>query len=294
MSGFTPSVGLHLDIPDEDYHSQKDWLSSSGAKMLMPPSVPAHYQRWLTAPEVTRAAFDIGKVTHRLVLGQGADFEVVQKVTRDKQRVDAGDLITKSAQEHAAEIRAAGKVPILRDALTECQSMAEAVLANRVAAALFSNGHAEASAFWHDPETQVPCRARFDWLPEPVAGKRYIVPDFKTAADASPSEFARAGAKYRYHIQDQWYSDGIKALGIDDDPMFLFVIVEKGSHLVNILPWSPEVRKRASAMADRARRIYRECTDANDWPGYLRDGQIGDPMDTPAYVTYAEEDYIAS
>lgn len=294
MSEFTPAPGLHLDVTDAEYHGQKDWLSASGLKMLIPPSTPAHYQLWLKQPEEIKPQFDLGKIVHALVLGKGAEFEVVQKVTRDKQRVDADDLKTASAQQHAAEIRAAGKVPTFRAVLEEAQAMAAAVLADDVARALFSNGHAEASAFWIDPATGVQCRARFDWLPEKVEGRRLIVPDLKTAADASHLEFARAASKWRYHIQDAHYSDAIRALELDDDPAFLFVAVEKRSHLVNVIPWGADVRKRAHAMCDRARRIYRECTETGDWYGYRRANEVSPPMDTPGYVTYAEEGFLAS
>lgn len=287
--------GLYADMAEADYHGAHDWLSASGIKRLIPPSTPAHFHQWVTgaSTEEPKAHFDLGKVVHAIVLGKGAAFEVVQKAGRDKVRRDADDLKTVSAQEHAAEIRAEGKVPILRDVLTEAEAMAAAVLGDPVAAALFSHGTAEASAFWVDPATGVQCRARFDWLPDKVEGQRLIVPDLKTARDASSQKFTRAAGDYAYHVQDANYSDGIKALGIDEDPAFLFVAIEKGSHLVNILPFSEEDRRLGRAMCDKARRIYRECSETGIWPGYRSPTEVSPPMELPPYITNNQEDWVA-
>lgn len=288
----TITPGLHLDLPEEQYHGALDWLSASGIKKLIPPSTPAHFKQALGV-EVFKPQFDTGKIVHALVLGKGAEFEVVQKVGRDKVKRDADDLKTVSAQAHVAEIRAAGKVPVVRDDIAEAESMAAAVLADPVARALFSNGTAEASAFWIDPATGVQCRARFDWLPDKVEGRRLIVPDLKTANDASPQEFPRAAGKYGYHVQDAMYCDGIKALGIDEDPLFMFVVIEKSSHLVNVLPWSNDSRRLGHAVVDRARRVYRECVEADSWPGYRNPEAVSPPMDLPPYIAYPQEEYAS-
>ena len=292
MSGV--AAGLVYDMSDEEYHSSHDWLSASGIKKLVPPSTPAHFKQWIDGQgtEEPKAHFDLGKITHALVLGRGAEFEVVQKVGRDKVRKDADDLKTVSAQEHAAAIRAEGKVPILRDDLAEAQAMADAVLTDPIASALLSTGTPETSAFWIDEATGVQCRARFDFLPEPRPGERLIVPDLKTAHNASRQKFTRSAGDWAYHVQDAHYSDAIQALGIDDDPAFLFVVIEKGSHLVNILPFDDADRKLGRALCDRSRRVYRECMETGDWYGYRRGDVIDEPMRLPPYITNTQEDWI--
>lgn len=287
----TITPGLHADMPEAEYHAAHDWLSASGIKKLIPPSTPAHFKKSLERGEEHKPHFDLGKIVHALALGKGAEFEVVQKVGRDKVRRDADDLKTVSAQEHAAEIRAEGKVPVLRDELTEAQAMAVAVLGDPVASALFSAGTAEASAFWTDAATGVQCRARFDWLPDVVDGQRLIVPDLKTAHNASRLEFTRSAGKWGYHVQDAHYSDAIKALGLDDDPMFVFVAIEKGTHLVNILPFSAGDRRLGRALCDRARRVFRECNETGDWYGYRRGAELNEPMELPPYITYPQEEF---
>ena len=262
--------GIYHDLAAEDYHAQSEWLSWSRMKNLIPPSTPAHFKAALDAPQERKRHYDLGKIVHKLVLGDGEEFEVVQALTRSKEPYDATDYKTVSAQEHRDAIYGRDNVPVLASELSEAKAMAASVKAHPIGSALFASGKPEVSLFWIDETTGVKCRARLDWLPDPVEGRRLIVPDLKTAANASPPEFAKAGAKHGYYGQAVHYSDGIKALGIDSDPVFLFVVVEKAP------PWLVSVgqfaerddRRLARAVVDHCRRLYAECTAAHSWPGY--------------------------
>ena len=148
--------------------------------------------------------------------------------------------------------------------------MAESVKAHDVASRLFHGGMAEVSLFWTDDATGVKCKARLDYLPEKQPGRRLVVPDLKSAVSADPGEFSRAAARFGYVMQQIHYSNGIRATGLDDDPAFLFVVVEKEPpHLVNVGQFAAEVDINATAAAlDKALRLYRECLATDTWPGW--------------------------
>jgi hypothetical protein len=131
-------------------------------------------------------------------------------------------------------------------------------------------GASEVSAFWVDEATGVQCKARFDYLPDKTPGKRLIVPDLKSAVSADPREFAKNAARFGYVLQQVHYSNALRHLGIDDDPAFVFVVVEKDApHLVNVGQFAEESDVRLSAAAlDKALRLYRECTATDTWPGW--------------------------
>lgn len=262
--------GVYYDLPAADYHAQHDWLSWSRMKYLVPPSTPAHFKASLTAGEERKRHFDMGKVVHALVLGDGKEFEVVQALNKAKETVDATSYDLVSAQRHRDEIYAAGKVPILRFELDVAEKMAASVKAHRIANALLSNGKPEVSLFWVDEATGVKCRARVDWLPDKVEGRRLIVPDVKTAVSAAPVEFAKAVANWGYFGQWTHYLDGIRALGLDDDPAWVFVTIEKSDpFLVSVSNFAQEEDvKLARGVVDHCRRLYRECSEADHWPGY--------------------------
>lgn len=251
--------GLYPDLSEADYRSQHEWLSVSGAKRLLPPSCPAKFKATLGVEE-HRPQFDIGKAFHAAVLGDGAEVVVV----------DALDWRGKEAREARIAAYERGAVPLLATDAAVVEAMTAAVHAHDTAPHLFSGGASEVSAFWTDEATGVKCKARFDYLPEKQAGRRLIVPDLKSAVSADPGEFSRAAARYGYVMQQIHYSSALQHLGVDPDPAFVFVVVEKDPpYLVNVGQFVEVADIAATAAAlDKALRIYRDCLAADTWPGW--------------------------
>lgn len=286
--------GVYPDLPAADYHAQHDWLSWSMSKYLIPPSTPAHFKAAIgKGGEERNRVFDLGKVTHTLVLGEGDRFEVVQSLNRQKEPQDATSYDLVSAQVDRDRIYAEGNVPILRHELAAAEAMAESVKAHRTANALLTNGSPEVSLFWIDKDTGVKLRARLDWLPEIVKGRRLIVPDVKTAKTAAPQDFAKACADFAYYGQHLHYLDGIKALGLDPDPAFVFVVIEKADpFLVSVVQIADKDDLSLSrAVVDHTRRLYSECLATDTWPGY---GEQVHRIELPAYWRYRMEEGLAS
>lgn len=284
--------GIYPDLKAEDYHAQHDWLSNSRAKLLLKPSCPAKFKAALEAGEEHKRHFDLGKVVHTLTLGDGDEFEVVMAKRRDGAAYEAESYDTKAAQAHRDAIYAAGKVPLLRAELDKAAAMAASVKAHPLASRLFADGTPEVSLFWIDPATGVKCRARLDWLPDSLKGRRLIVPDLKTAVSAEPGEFSRNAARFGYLCQHVHYSEGIRECGIDPDPAFLFAVVEKDPpHVVTVGQFTePDDLKLAAAMTDRARRVFAECTATDTWPGYVEG--VAD-LSLPTWFHYQNEEFVA-
>lgn len=251
--------GLYPDLADADYRSQVEWLSVSGAKKLLPPSCPAKFKATLGIEE-HKPQYDTGKAFHRLVLGDGPEV-----VVWDGDSWRSGDA---RAFREAAYV--AGQVPLLAAEMAAVEAMAAAVKAHDTAPLLFTGGAAEVSAFWVDEATGVQCKARFDYLPDPQEGRRLVVPDLKSAVSADPGEFAKSAARFGYVMQQIHYSSALRHLGIDPDPAFVFVVVEKDApHLVNVGQFADQNDIDATAVAlDKALRLYRDCLAADHWPGW--------------------------
>lgn len=198
--------GLYDGIPDKVYHGDRNSLSSSGARKLLPPSTPALF-KWEQDHPVYKATFDFGHAAHAEVLGTGMD---IIEVLADNWK-------TKAAQDTKKEIHAEGKTPLLTKDLAKVHEMADAIRSHETAATLLSNGKPEQSLYWPDPTTGITRRARLDWLPNP-SGSRLIVPDYKTAVSADENDFAKAAGDYGYYCQEAWYIDGIIELGIHPTP----------------------------------------------------------------------------
>lgn len=269
------------DLPDADYHGHKGSLSASGAKLLAPPNCcPAKF-RWAQDNPETKDVFDFGHVAHRLVLGKGAEYEVL----------DFDSWRTKDAKNASVEVRAAGKTPILRADYDRALEVAEAIKRDPLASSLFTDGQAEVSLFWPDAETGIVRRARFDWLKDKVDGKRRIIGDLKTARSAEPFTFGRSAADFGYAISAANYVDGAIACGLDDDPLFIFAAVEKTPpYVVSTFYATEDVIELGRSLMRSALRTYAECVKSDKWPGYAETPM---PLELPIYYTRQIEESIA-
>jgi hypothetical protein len=271
-------AGIYRDMPEDVYHADPvpgGSLSFSGAKKLLPPSCPARYFYDRAHPPKPSPAMELGTAAHKLTLGAGSQIVVV----------DAGDWRTKAAQDEAKAARAAGKVPLLPFEYAQAEAMATAVREHPVAGRLFDPdyGAPEQSAFWQDPETGVWLRLRADWLPFADRGRRMIITDLKTTVSAEPGSIAKSVWNFRYFQQDAWYSDGIRALGYDDDPAFVFVFVESAApYLVTVIQLDDDARDAGRAANRKAIERYRDCMECGIWPGYDQDIKRPFPGASPA------------
>jgi hypothetical protein len=276
------------DIGEAAYHADPvpgGSLSASGAKLLLPPSCPALYRYRRDHPKVS-AEFDYGTAAHKFVLDSGPDTVIV----------DAPDWRTKTAQDARKDARARGAVPLLIGELSALADMANAIARHPLAGALFDPDHGkpEQSLFWQDAEFGIWRRARLDWLPDPRPrpGRRLVIPDYKTCDKADPDSIRKAVANYGYHMQAAQYTDAAIALGLDDDPAFLFVFQEKTPpYLVNIAQLDPEATAAGRARNRRACEIWRDCTETGIWPGYEAQADDGITYITlPSWAARTEGD----
>lgn len=249
------------DLPDTAYHADRESLSSSGARMLLPPSTPAKFRYRMDSPPEHRDVFDFGHVAHSLVLGVGSPIVVV----------DADSWRTKAAQQEKQAAYDAGHVPILKADHDRAQALADVVREHPIASNLFAGGQPEKSIYWDDPATGTRLRARPDWLTD--IGGRPVIVDFKTAQSAAPTEFERKAGTFGYHFQAAFYIDGVKACGLADDPAFVLVAVEKEPPFeVGVYEFDPEAIEFGRKQVRQAIDLYARCVEADEWPGYTDDG----------------------
>jgi hypothetical protein len=256
--------GVWADMPEDVYHADPvpgGSLSSGGARTLLEPAGPAKFVYW-RGKQRNSATFDLGKAVHTEALGAGAGLAVV----------DADSWRTKAAKEAKEAAYAAGQIPVLTDDYRRVRLMVSALQAHPIAGALLAaEGDAEQSLFWIDQDTGVWCRARHDKAIRDRSGRLLIV-DVKTCENADEASVARSSANYGYYQQDAWYTDAAVALGLDDDPGFLFAFVEKQPpHLVHVVQHIAADIDTGRARNRRALQIYAECTQAGTWPGYPTD-----------------------
>lgn len=266
------------DLPDTAYHADKESLSSSGARLLLPPSTPEKFRYLIDNPPAPKKEYDFGHVAHRLVLGAGSDIVVVDA---DSWRTDKAKAVRKEAHE-------AGRVPILRHEFDEALAMEKQIREHPIAGALFADGRPEVSVYADDPATGVRLRARPDWLTELRSGRLAIV-DYKTTTNASPDVFAKSVASYGYDLQADWYRVLCDLAGLDADPAFLFVAQEKKPPFaVSVNELRADTLRDAHRMNRFAISLFAQCVEQNRWPGWESINLI----DLPRWAVYEREGII--
>lgn len=258
--------GVYDDMPLHVYHADPvpaGSLSSTGARKLLHPSCPAkfHYER--THGQSPKDEYDFGTAVHTFTLGTGPRIVAV----------DARSWQTAAAREQRVAERAAGNVPLLAKDYQRAKEVARAVRNNPTAAALLrpDRGVAEQSLFWRDPQTGVWRRGRPDWRTTSAEGRCLIV-DVKSTESAAPKDFARSIYKFGYHQQGAQYRDGVIALGIDKDPEFLMIAVEKQPpYVAEVYAIEPFHLELGAARNRRALEVFKDCTESGRWPGYTDD-----------------------
>jgi len=274
-------------IPADHYHADPvpgGSLSSTGARKLLAPSCPALFRHDLDHPPPPKASLDLGHAAHRMTLGAGPRLV----------RIPADVWRTTAVKEKVAQVRAEGGVPLRPKEWDQIHAMAAKLLEHPLAAALFRPGAGapEQTIVWCDEQTGVWRRAMLDFLPHPLAGRRLILVDYKTAESASPYAFARAAAKYGYYMQAPWYEDAVTAVGLAEpgEVAFLFVVQEKDDpFLVSVCQLDEPAMELGRRRNRRALEVFRDCSASGVWPGYSPTPRV-ELIGLPRYVFYQSEE----
>lgn len=262
------SPGIYADISNADYH-RDEALGSTSLKTLAT-RTPAHW-KWESEHPVHKDVYDVGTVAHSLILEDDASGVII---------VDAADWRTKAAKDAKEEARAEGKIAMLQKEYAPIIAMRESVMRHPLAKAAFTGHRAEESAFWDEGGLMLKCR--------PDAWQPGMLVDLKTVRSANPNDFGKTAHEFGYHQSAAHYIDGAKAATGEELP-FHFVLVEKTApYFVSVVELDIEAVNLGRQLNDRAKRIYRECADSGNWPGYPSNQTIY----LPAWAIYQAEELL--
>lgn len=160
-------------------------------------------------------------------------------------------------------------------------------------AELLSRGHAEVSAYWHEPVTdpatgeinQVLCRIRPDWV-HPVNDDSVILLDLKTFSSADAAEFSSQVARKGYAGQCAFYSRGYTKATGKKVAAFLFVVVESDwPYASAAYMLSEEWVSIADVENTRLLTRYAQCLSTDVWPSYSPTVQL---IEMPRWLSQGE------
>jgi hypothetical protein len=269
-------------LANEDYHARPE-ISSSDLKHII--NTPLHFKRLCleknTLERQSNEAFALGECAHSVFLEQATDgFTAVP---------DGIDRRTKQGRaDYEAFVAAnAGKRVISADQLKRVKEMFNVIASNTRASELVSRGGVliEESFLYRDEGTGLACKFRPDimWLGD----ESIEISDYKTAESAAPHAFAKAAARYYYHLSAAHYIVGAERLYNRPVTAYKFIVQEKSEpYAVAIYTMSMSDIQRAISM--RAGLIGRiaECMQTGLWPDWSSEERA---LSLPGYAFELKE-----
>lgn len=276
-------LGLRDDIPEHIYH-RSPGINKHGLDNI---SVsPLHYLTEKQNPKPSTPAMVIGSALHCLVLTPELfDQEYVREPKNKPRRPTVLQINPKKGDPKPEHIEALewwrnwenksdcktiisdnpGDDPFWKPGDWQTiHNIRDAVRAHPIASILLDpdQGWAERSCYWMDKETGRLCRCRIDFFNEAHG----LALDLKTAMSARMSDFMRSVSDYRYHVQAEMYSAGLKACGLHVQA-FVFVAVEKvPPYGIGIYTLNPQGRHIGRAMWRQDMRTFDQCKKLDEWP----------------------------
>ena len=252
--------------------SHKDYLAIdrvSNSYLTKLAQVPACTK----VPTVETAAMTFGTAFHTYVLEQNQFADKVEIMPKIDKR-------TKDGKAAYAEFIASaeGKTVIGIDDFVTIRNMKEAIQRHPRASLLLSEGIAESSIFWTDPETGIECKARPDFLTP--SG---VVVDLKKTRGAAPHSFLQSVLNFRYFLQAAFYLDGINQIDEIEYNRFAFIAAEADPpYRVEVYELDLEFIDHGYRECRRLLKLEAECREAEFYPHYQDPGIIF--LHKPAYL----------
>lgn len=258
-------------ISNADYHGDKTHLSASGVKKLL-----ENPYGFLNPVDKSTNNMLLGSVVHKLILEPDTFHEEFVVMPEFNRRTKDG----KAAYDEFMECNQ-DKDCITKDMHDQAVAMSEAVLNQKeIKDLLFSNGVAERSVFGEIDGVKVKCRP--DYYREDMG----LIVDLKTTADASPDAFVRSIANFGYFIQDPFYRDTMKSVGL---PVNKFVFVAVSSvepYMVGVYELTPQDIDFGRDMYQKAFEIYKDL-DSYKRPIFLgKEKEVVQTLVLPNYIYY--------
>lgn len=245
------TITYHLNFSD---YRKLDAVNWSSLKHLR--ESPLKYKYELSAPSRDTVPLQLGRAAHALVF-EPHTFE------RDFAIYEGGDRRGKVWEAFKAEH--AGQTILKINEIESVTAMAAAVRTHPLVVPYLDDGEYEKSITWTDPGTELPCKARLDFINAP----RKALIDLKTTGSIDAFRFGRIAARFGYHCQlGGHYRNGVThALGWEPEETFIIAVETDAPYDVAVFYLDDEdCFAGAEEVAELMARL-KAHREADLWPG---------------------------
>jgi hypothetical protein len=256
-----------LDVTPEQYHADQfgePSLSGSIAKRLVCESAAhaflAHARFGAQESDPTKAQ-DAGTIVHRLVLGKGADYQVI----------DHDDFRTKEARAQRDAARANGKVPVKASQLVELEHVADNLRKLLPDYGVNLTGISELPLLWREPVFMADRSVQAKCMMDHCVVNEGLIYELKTCASAHPEAVSKQAYNLGYDISAVAYTRALEALKPElagrIDFRFVFAEIEP-PYCITVFRPDGAFMALGDARWSRAVAMWDQCMRTNKWPGY--------------------------
>jgi predicted RecB family nuclease len=137
---------------------------------------------------------------------------------------------------------------------------------------------------WTDPETNLACKARPDWI---IPDRRILI-DLKTCLSADARRFGASAARYGYHLQMAMYANALThGLGWAPNKCKIIAVEKDGPHEISVFDVPQDALDMAAEEVATLLRMVQTCRQTNNWPSRYVSEQA---LQLPAYI-YGETEF---
>lgn len=245
------------ELPNDDYHSDRNFVSSSGLKLL-PNDVDEFIAKYMMShKEQPRSeALKFGGGLHSAILEPdvfATEYVIEPEVNK---RTNAGK------DELAAfykEVSDSGKTILTPDQMDLIRAMRNAVNQHPIASKAL-NGAEREKSFFHAGES-INQKVRVD------AFKNNIIMDIKSCE--SIARFQGDAFKYKYHVSEAMYRSVVTEVTGEYVEFLLIAIQKSYPFTVAVFQGHPELREIGLKQYEDAKACYINMKESNDW-GQIR------------------------
>lgn len=250
MTDFKLKPGIN-DCTNEEYHGDKNYLSSSNLKLLLKDTEKFKTEFIEGVKERKQVnAFDEGSYAHALILEPHviedefafySGFRKSGKAWEEFKRMHDGKIILSKPQKHRVE------------------KWVESYNERSEAISLVSGGVAEQSIV--GTLNDVPIKVRADYV---NVEKGYIADVKTTAYSPDVDSFKQVIDMFSYDLSAALYCQMFEQYY--NKPFdFYFIVLGKKDHICEVYKMSDTTMNKGKLEVSKALKIYKECKEKNDW-----------------------------
>lgn len=250
-----------IDVTPAEYHSLPGFSASTAKTLLHRSPLHAWHEHPVFGGEKRDPTklMDRGQIMGKLILGRGADLEVL----------DYADWRTNAAKADRDNARDAGKVPVLAEQHKQAYQAALAIMAELVRRGVRLDGTSEQAMVWQEktPDGLLDCRGAMDHL---TADNRVIY-DLKIIDDASNASVERSAENLGHGIQRAAYVSGLSKVfpHLAGRIVMRFIFAEpEPPYAVNICEPDGVFCELGERRWERACAAWARCLKQKHWPAH--------------------------